>query len=127
MNLMIDFVETKYCDTTEPDNECIVEDMENAYDWKGYFFAGLMLATTICQSIILNQYFVRMYIVSMNIRTALISAIYRKALVMSNSARKESTVGEIVNLMSVDVQRFMVRWNTFCPVWNLFEMYQYYG
>jgi ATP-binding cassette subfamily C (CFTR/MRP) protein 1 len=26
---------------------------------------------------------------------------------MSNSARKESTVGEIVNLMSVDAQRFM--------------------
>lgn len=26
---------------------------------------------------------------------------------MSNSARKESTVGEIVNLMSVDAQRFI--------------------
>lgn len=26
---------------------------------------------------------------------------------MSNSARKDSTVGEIVNLMSVDAQRFM--------------------
>jgi ATP-binding cassette subfamily C (CFTR/MRP) protein 1 len=26
---------------------------------------------------------------------------------MSNTARKESTVGEIVNLMSVDAQRFM--------------------
>lgn len=26
---------------------------------------------------------------------------------MSNSSRKESTVGEIVNLMSVDAQRFM--------------------
>ena len=112
MSLMIDFVETKYCDTTVKDNECNLEDMENAYDWKGYFFAGLMLATTICQSIILNQYFVRMFIVSMNIRTAMISAIYRKALVMSNSARKESTVGEIVNLMSVDIQRFMVRRNT---------------
>ena len=26
---------------------------------------------------------------------------------MSNAARKESTVGEIVNLMAVDVQRFV--------------------
>ncbi|ROT73105.1 putative multidrug resistance-associated protein 1 isoform X4 [Penaeus vannamei] len=33
--------------------------------------------------------------------------IYRKALRISSSARKESTVGEIVNLMSVDAQRFM--------------------
>ncbi|ETE72132.1 Multidrug resistance-associated protein 1, partial [Ophiophagus hannah] len=30
-----------------------------------------------------------------------------KALVITNSARKTSTVGEIVNLMSVDAQRFM--------------------
>ena len=107
MSLMIGFVETKYCDPSK-DDECVEEDKMFAYNWKGYFFAGLMFATTVTQSIILNQYFVRMYIVSMNIRTALISTIYKKALVMSNSARKESTVGEIVNLMSVDVQRFMV-------------------
>lgn len=30
-----------------------------------------------------------------------------QALLLSNSARKSSTVGEIVNLMSVDAQRFM--------------------
>jgi len=30
-----------------------------------------------------------------------------QALRMSNAARKESTVGEIVNLMAVDAQRFM--------------------
>lgn len=48
-----------------------------------------------------------MFLVGLRIRTALIAAIYRKALRMSNSARKESTVGEIVNLMSVDAQRFM--------------------
>lgn len=30
-----------------------------------------------------------------------------QAIKISNSARKESTVGEIVNLMSVDAQRFM--------------------
>jgi ATP-binding cassette subfamily C (CFTR/MRP) protein 1 len=48
-----------------------------------------------------------MFIVGLNLRTTLISAIYRKALRMTGAARKESTVGEIVNLMSVDVQRFM--------------------
>ena len=114
MDLMIGYVTIKYCDLDMIDKdsnpvECNTEDKEKAYNWKGYLFAGLLLATTICQSLILNQYFIRMYVVSMKIRTALISAIYRKALVMSNAARKESTVGEIVNLMSVDVQRFMVR------------------
>ena len=37
----------------------------------------------------------------------MISTIYKKSLLMSGAAKKESTVGEIVNLMSVDVQRFM--------------------
>ncbi|KAL5019771.1 hypothetical protein ScPMuIL_002663 [Solemya velum] len=41
----------------------------------------------------------------MRIRSALISAVYKKALTMSSEARKEKTVGEIVNLMSVDCQR----------------------
>ncbi|XP_076766694.1 multidrug-Resistance like Protein 1 isoform X1 [Xylocopa sonorina] len=75
--------------------------------WKGYLYAILLLATATFQTLILSQYFHRMFLVGLRIRTALIAAIYRKALRMSNAARKESTVGEIVNLMSVDAQRFM--------------------
>ncbi len=62
---------------------------------------------TCVQTVILSQYFERMFLIGMDFRTALVSVIYRKSLRMSNSARRESTVGEIVNLMSVDVQRFM--------------------
>ncbi|XP_039283752.1 multidrug resistance-associated protein 1 isoform X2 [Nilaparvata lugens] len=75
--------------------------------WRGYMYAGLLLLTAMLQTFLLSQYFNCMFLVGLRIRTALISAIYRKAMVMSNSARKESTVGEIVNLMSVDAQRFM--------------------
>lgn len=75
--------------------------------WKGYLYSVLLFATAIIQTLVLSQYFTRMFLVGMRIRTALISAIYRKALRMSNSARKESTVGEIVNLMSVDAQKFI--------------------
>lgn len=55
----------------------------------------------------LSQYFEKMFVVGMNLRTALISTIYRKALRMNSASKKDSTVGEIVNLMSVDAQRFM--------------------
>jgi hypothetical protein len=48
-----------------------------------------------------------MYVVGMNLRTSLISTIYRKALCLNSESKKNSTVGEIVNLMSIDVQRFM--------------------
>jgi ATP-binding cassette subfamily C (CFTR/MRP) protein 1 len=48
-----------------------------------------------------------MFVVGMNLRTSLISTIYRKSLRMNSASKKDSTVGEIVNLMSVDAQRFM--------------------
>uniref|UniRef100_A0A1Q3FWR2 ABC-type glutathione-S-conjugate transporter n=2 Tax=Culex tarsalis TaxID=7177 RepID=A0A1Q3FWR2_CULTA len=75
--------------------------------WKGIFYALLLFAVAGTQTLLLAQYFNRMFFVGLRIRTALISSIYRKALIISNSARKASTVGEIVNLMSVDAQRFM--------------------
>lgn len=41
----------------------------------------------------------------MRIRSSIVTAVYRKALRLSNSARQGSTVGEITNLMSVDASR----------------------
>ncbi|XP_046388552.1 multidrug resistance-associated protein 1-like [Ischnura elegans] len=75
--------------------------------WKGYLYAVCMFLASILQTIILSQYYHQMYLVGMKIRSALVSAIYRKAMRMSNAARRESTIGEIVNLMSVDAQRFL--------------------
>lgn len=69
--------------------------------WRGIFYTVLLFVVACIQTLLLAQYFNRMFLVGLRIRTALISAIYRKSLVMSNTARKESTVGEIVNLMSV--------------------------
>lgn len=54
----------------------------------------------------------------MRIRSALISLIYKKSLVISNNARKESTVGEIVNLMSIDTNRFGDVGNTINILWS---------
>eukprot|EP00102_Acyrthosiphon_pisum_P020986 XP_016658196.1 PREDICTED: multidrug resistance-associated protein 1 isoform X2 [Acyrthosiphon pisum] len=75
--------------------------------WRGYFYVFLMMLTATLQTLILSQYFHRMYLVGMRVRTALTSAIYRKALRISNTARKTFTVGEIVNLMAVDAHRFV--------------------
>eukprot|EP00095_Tigriopus_kingsejongensis_P003831 maker-scaffold2698_size13172-snap-gene-0.2 protein:Tk03831 transcript:maker-scaffold2698_size13172-snap-gene-0.2-mRNA-1 annotation:"multidrug resistance-associated protein 1 isoform x1" len=93
MSLMIDYVE-EFAALNVP-------------AWKGYFYGAVLLIVAMFQTIILSQYFERMFMIGMNLRTAMISVIYRKALRMSGAAKKESTVGEIVNLMSVDVQRFM--------------------
>ncbi|XP_030238826.1 multidrug resistance-associated protein 1 isoform X11 [Drosophila navojoa] len=76
-------------------------------EWKGIMYSILLFVLASAQTFILAQYFHRMFIVGLRIRTALINCIYRKALRISNAARKSSTVGEIVNLMAVDAQRFM--------------------
>ena len=84
------------------------ENEENNEEWKGYFLGGLLLITTIFQSILRGQYSEKMFCLGMNVRTSVVSSIYRKSLTISNNARKESTTGEIVNLMAIDAQRFMV-------------------
>lgn len=75
--------------------------------WRGILYAALLFIVASTQTLFLAQYFQRMFLVGLRIRTALIGAVYKKALILSNAARKESTVGEIVNLMAVDAQRFM--------------------
>ncbi|XP_068578796.1 ATP-binding cassette sub-family C member 2 [Cebidichthys violaceus] len=76
------------------------------YTWEGYLYAVLLLVVTILQSLFLQQYFQRCFVLGMKVRTAITAAVYKKALVVSNDTRKESTVGETVNLMSADAQRF---------------------
>ncbi|XP_030653903.1 multidrug resistance-associated protein 1 [Nomascus leucogenys] len=78
-----------------------------APNWQGYFYTVLLFVTACLQTLVLHQYFHICFVSGMRIKTAVIGAVYRKALVITNSARKSSTVGEIVNLMSVDAQRFM--------------------
>uniref|UniRef100_A0A158Q7H0 Multidrug resistance-associated protein 1 n=1 Tax=Elaeophora elaphi TaxID=1147741 RepID=A0A158Q7H0_9BILA len=74
--------------------------------WMGFAISFAMFAVALVQSMILHQYFHKMFILGMNVRSVLTNAVYVKALMLSNTARKNRTVGEIVNLMSVDVQRF---------------------
>uniref|UniRef100_A0A8C0BVV2 Multidrug resistance-associated protein 1 n=1 Tax=Buteo japonicus TaxID=224669 RepID=A0A8C0BVV2_9AVES len=78
-----------------------------APNWQGYFYTVLLFVCACLQTLILHQYFHICFVTGMRLKTAIVGVIYRKALVITNSARKTSTVGEIVNLMSVDAQRFM--------------------
>ncbi|XP_059614039.1 multidrug resistance-associated protein 1-like [Phlebotomus argentipes] len=74
--------------------------------WRGLFYAFLMFAVALLTLFLNGQYFHMTFLVGFRIRSALISAIYRKALRVSSSAKKDTTVGEIVNLMAVDAHRF---------------------
>ncbi|XP_057569930.1 ATP-binding cassette sub-family C member 3 isoform X1 [Hippopotamus amphibius kiboko] len=78
-----------------------------APSWWGFLVAVLMFVCSVIQTLILHQYFHCIFVMGLRFRTGIIGVIYRKALVITNSVKRESTVGEIVNLMSVDAQRFM--------------------
>ncbi|XP_054570748.1 multidrug resistance-associated protein 1 [Eptesicus fuscus] len=80
---------------------------KKAPNWQGYFYTAVLFLSACLQTLMLHQYFHICFVSGMRVKTAVIGAVYRKALVITNSARKSSTVGEIVNLMSVDAQRFM--------------------
>ncbi|XP_043991808.1 ATP-binding cassette sub-family C member 2-like [Gambusia affinis] len=79
---------------------------KSSYAWEGYLYAVLLLVVALLQSLFLQQCLRRCFVLGMKVQTALMAAVYKKALVMSNDNRKESTVGETVNLMSADAQRF---------------------
>lgn len=74
--------------------------------WQGLILTAGLFLVTFLSSIFNGQYFLNTFVVGFRIRSALISAIYRKSLRISSSAKKDTTVGEIVNLMAVDAQRF---------------------
>lgn len=80
---------------------------KSAPDWQGYLYTALLFVCACLQTLILHKYFHICFVTGMRLKTAVIGLVYRKALVISNAARRTSTIGEIVNLMSVDAQRFM--------------------
>ncbi|XP_048800530.1 ATP-binding cassette sub-family C member 2 [Lagopus muta] len=94
-----------------------VSDAE-AFAWEGYLYSVLLFLTAILQSLCLQQYFNLCFQLGTNVRASLIAAIYKKALTMSSATRKESTVGETVNLMSADAQRFMDMANFVHQIWS---------
>lgn len=77
----------------------------------------LMCLVTILTAVLNGQCLQKSFLVGFRIKSALISAIYRKALSMSSAAKRDTTVGEIVNLMAVDAQRFSESVQFFHLVW----------
>jgi len=68
----------------------------------------LIFAVTCSQltmSFCLRHYFFKCYMTGLRMRTAITITVYEKALTLSSSERYNRSVGEIVNLMTVDAQR----------------------
>ena len=58
-------------------------------DWKGYLYVGLLVGISVFNTIVNAQMYYYQYCTGLKVKTALISAIYRKSLRLSNVGRKE--------------------------------------
>ncbi|XP_036078629.1 canalicular multispecific organic anion transporter 2 isoform X3 [Rousettus aegyptiacus] len=75
--------------------------------WWGFLLAGMMFVCSMMQTLISHQYFHRIFTMGLRLRTGIMGVVYGKALVITNSVKRKFTLGEMVNLISVDAQRFM--------------------
>uniref|UniRef100_A0AAR2L6N4 ATP-binding cassette, sub-family C (CFTR/MRP), member 2 n=1 Tax=Pygocentrus nattereri TaxID=42514 RepID=A0AAR2L6N4_PYGNA len=86
--------------------------------WQGYLYASLLLLVAIIHSMFLQQFTLRSFKLGMRVRAAITAAVYKKALTLSNDARKESTVGQMVTLISADAHCFNEVTNFIHLLWS---------
>ncbi|NXI71277.1 MRP1 protein, partial [Anseranas semipalmata] len=73
----------------------------------GYGYAIALFFVVLSQTLIHQLYQRNNMLTAVKIKTAVVGLIYKKALTLANSSRRNYTTGEIVNLMSADAQQLM--------------------
>ena len=86
-------------------------------DWKGYLLASLYILTSFSQSLIYQNSFHESTKSSIRWRAGIIDVIYRKALTISSSAKLTSGVGDIVNLLAIDLERLQMLLQFIWMIW----------
>lgn len=85
----------------------------------GVLYALGLFAGSFLGALLRNQFSYEVNKVTLMVRAAIISAIYRKALRVGSSSLARFTVGEIVNFMSTDTSRLVNFCLSFHEVWSL--------
>ncbi|KAM6085036.1 ATP-binding cassette sub-family C member 10 isoform 3-T4 [Theristicus caerulescens] len=85
----------------------------------GMLYALGLFAGSFLGALLRNQFSYEVNKVTLMVRAAVISAIYRKALRVSSTSLTHFTVGEIVNFMSTDASRLVNFCFSFHEVWSL--------
>ncbi|KPJ13631.1 putative multidrug resistance-associated protein lethal(2)03659 [Papilio machaon] len=73
-----------------------------------YLYAGAVILCSALNVFVVHPYMMAILHMGMKFRVACCSLIYRKSLRLSKTALGETTVGQVVNLLSNDVNRFDV-------------------
>ncbi|NWZ53967.1 MRP7 protein, partial [Haliaeetus albicilla] len=85
----------------------------------GVLYALGLFAGSFLGALLRNQFSYEVNKVTLMVRAAIVSAIYRKALCVGSTSLTRFTVGEIVNFMSTDTGRLVNFCLSFHEVWSL--------
>ena len=72
----------------------------------GFFYIFLLCLTSFSQTLMMQHYQQNGFILGYQIKIGLMNLIFRKSLKLSTSARKETTVGEMTNLLATNTSTF---------------------
>eukprot|EP00058_Branchiostoma_floridae_P004581 XP_002590069.1 hypothetical protein BRAFLDRAFT_83311 [Branchiostoma floridae] len=96
----------------------LVSFMENSKEpmLHGYLYALGLFLSTLIGAILSSQFNYQINKVGIQIRAALVTTVYHKALAVSSTSLSGFTTGEVVNFMSTDTGRIV----NFCPSFHQF-------
>ncbi|KAL1513310.1 hypothetical protein ABEB36_002732 [Hypothenemus hampei] len=86
------------------------------------YFSAFAIAVTQLMQVLMNHYYLlNLLQVALKIRVAICSLIYRKALKLNKTSFKQTTIGQMVNLLSNDASRLdssvvRIHYLWFCPI-----------
>jgi len=73
--------------------------------WKGYLYMILLVGINMMVTIINSQHFKDQQLIGIRIQSAISCALFKKSFQLTSQSRKEMSMGETVNLMSIDTQK----------------------
>ncbi|CAI0378890.1 unnamed protein product [Linum tenue] len=79
---------------------------QEEYRNQGYVLASVFLVGKIVECITQRLWFFKLQQIGMRWRAAVVAMIYNKGLTLSCQSKQGQTSGEIINIMTVDAQRF---------------------
>ena len=86
--------------------------------WKGYLYMTLLVVVNLAKSMLQSQYWYGICVVGARVRSALTSAVFQKTLDLGPASRRDRTVGQTVNLMTIDSQRIQEAVTSINTIWT---------
>ncbi|XP_016975584.1 probable multidrug resistance-associated protein lethal(2)03659 [Drosophila rhopaloa] len=78
----------------------------NGNSYSAQIYAVLLISCVLSSVLLTHPFMMGMMHIAMKMRVAVSSAIYRKALRLSRTSLGDTTIGQVVNLLSNDLNRF---------------------